>query len=125
MRINKPFDAPKKSDYLQAYFCSKNDVNIMFTRMSESDDDQFFDALDESDDIQREWDLMMVSLKVEVKVWSNRFAKRLDLGVYNIPLQFIKGVRAEVEYPEKNLESYEFCFWMSVLVFVGYLFKKN
>ena len=33
--------------------------------MSESDDEQFFDALDESDDIQREWDLMMVSLKVD------------------------------------------------------------
>ena len=65
MRINKPFDAPKTSDYLQAHFCSKNDVIIVFTRMSESDDEQFFDALDESNDIQREWDLMMVSLKVD------------------------------------------------------------
>ena len=46
-------------------FAAKNDVIIVFTRMSESDDEQFFDALDESDDIQREWDLMMVSLKVD------------------------------------------------------------
>ena len=65
MRINKPFDAPKKSSYLHLHiFAAKNDVNIVFTRMSESEDEQFFDALDENDDIQREWDLMMVSLKV-------------------------------------------------------------
>ena len=47
-------------------FAAKKYVNIVITRMSESDDEQFFDALDESDDIQREWDLMMVSLKVDL-----------------------------------------------------------
>ena len=64
MRINKPFDAPKSLIICKRNFAAKNDVNIVITRMSESDDEQFFDALDESDDIQREWDLMMVSLKV-------------------------------------------------------------
>ena len=65
MRINKPFDAPKSRIICKRIFAAKKYVNIVITRMSESDDEQFFDALDESNDIQREWDLMMVSLKVD------------------------------------------------------------